>query len=178
MIRVAVITALCIGCLLAAPGGTLQALAGLERPHCDVCGRYTDKSPCRIKATEKIGNHSLAIDVCSLFCYAERLEDVKGEVESILVLDSTTLKDDVPVMLSVGHATFLYGTTGDEQKTAKPFVLAFTSKKAAETARNTVGGELITWDDALASCVKLAADYEPPQPGGGYEPLRKHRRQH
>lgn len=173
LIRAEFTTALLGLCLLAAAPTAQLALAGVDRPHCDVCGRYTDKSPCRIKATERIGKHGLDIDVCSLFCYAERLEDVKGEITSTQVLDFTTLDDDAPVMLKASTATYLYGTSGDEEATAKPFILAFGSKKAAESARKIAGGELLSWDDVLAKCQKLAAEYEPPKPEDGYTPLKK-----
>lgn len=161
-----------LACLLAAPLGAQPALASTQRPHCEVCGRYTDKSPCRIRAAEKIGRHLLDIDVCSVLCYAERLEDLQGEIIALQVLDSTTVHDDVPLTLGAVKAVYLYGTTGNEEKTAKPFILAFANNKAAEEARKTVGGELMSWDDVLAKCVKLAKDYEPPQPGGS-GPLRK-----
>jgi hypothetical protein len=173
IIRKAVSAALAACCLLAPLLGAHVALAGIERPHCEICGRYIDKSPSRIRATERIGKHGLEINVCSVFCYAERLEDLKGEIISAQVVDSTTLEDEAPVMLSTGKAAYLYGTSGDAEKTAEPFILAFASKQAAESARKTTGGELLNWDDVLAKCQKLAADYEPPQPDGSNAPLRK-----
>lgn len=147
--------------------------AGVTRPHCEVCGRYTDTSPSRIRATLRIKRHDFSIDVCSWLCYAERLEEGEYEVRSVQVPDYDTLEDEYPVILNATHASYLYGTSGDADKTSEPFVLAFASKRAAEKARETLEGELLDWDSLEARITALAEDYEPPQPKSQYQPLRR-----
>lgn len=141
--------------------GIGSAQAVLERPHCEVCRRFADTSPCRMQVTLVFGRHAEALDLCSVRCFCELMEGFdEDQLRSVLVVDHATLALKQPLMQSVKRATFLYGTSGDEQKTREPYVLAFTSESDAEKAKEDLGGDLMNWEEVREVVVQLVTGDE------------------
>jgi hypothetical protein len=139
------------------------AQAAVSRPHCQVCGRYTDKSPSHVQASFKVKKHSETVDTCSLLCYAERREDFADEPLNLLISGYQPKNStDPPLWLSAKRAYYLYEAEGDSQKCSEPFIYAFRSKDEAVQASKQLGGTVLEWPEVIERCTKLAADYEPP----------------
>jgi hypothetical protein len=159
--------------LMIAWEGGAQALD--TRPLCEVCRRYTDTAPCRIQAVIEIGKHKKGLDVCSVFCLCERLEDYEQEPLYSIVRDYATYGGDDQRMLRAEHATYLYDASGDEQQSHEPYTYAFGSEEEAGAHQSELGGEIMDWSSVFESCTELAGEWEP-EDHDSYSPLRKGQR--
>ena len=154
--------------------GVTQALD--VRPLCEVCRRYTDTAPSRVQAVIEIGDHRKGLDLCSVFCFCERMEDYDQEPLYCLVLDYATYEsDNEQLVLRADYATYLFDASGDEQKSHEPFIYAFSDEETAETYQSELGGEILDWESILEECTELAQEWEPEE-GESYTPLMKGRR--
>jgi hypothetical protein len=134
---------------------------GEARPHCKVCRRYWDTSPSRIDFSLKFKHTVVSYRVCSLFCYSEFMEDYPDkEPETALIVDYATLDQELPNRLNLEKAVYLYDADGDYEKSEEPHVYAFATKKQAEEAEDELGGEVLTFDEAIKRIKKLTDEYE------------------
>jgi hypothetical protein len=118
-----------------------------------------------MQATLVFGRHAKTQDLCSVRCFCELMAGYdEDQLSSALVVDYATSTFEQPLMQSVQRATFLYGTTGDEQKTREPFVLAFTSEGDAEKAREDLGGDLMSWEEVREVVSQLVTEEQTEEP--------------
>jgi len=144
--------------------GTSQASVtppGEPRPLCKVCRRFWDTSPSRIDFSLKFSHTVKQYRVCSLFCYSEFMEDYPDkEPETVLIVNYATLDQDMPNQLNLAKATYLYDAEGDYEKSEEPHVYAFATEKQAEEAKEDLGGEVVSFEEAMKRIKKLTDDYE------------------
>jgi len=167
------------GVLIALLTGNPAAQALAPRPICDVCRRFTDKSPARVVGYIEIGNHSKKLDACSPFCFVEMLEDQVTEPDFIRVADYATFGTENHIPLTADQAWYLYDCdTGDEENTNQPYTYAFTSEDNAREYQQDLGGELLKWDDVVDKLTELTDEWEPPGSSYEYRPLNGKRHHH
>jgi hypothetical protein len=81
-----------------------SAQALKDRPLCQVCRRWTDVCPSEVTGLYQHGKRQKKIDVCSVFCYCERLEEIDVEPTNVLVRDYSTMGDQQPRLTAAKQA--------------------------------------------------------------------------
>jgi len=137
IVVIGALAALCIGSL---------ALAAKEQARCESCGMFWDKSSTRISASIELSGKTADHKFESLGCLHSKLSEwgSKASLKGLKVLDYSTLGSKSETMVDGKKAYFLFGTS--ELKGSMPeYVAAFGSKKSAEKAKASLGGELLDW---------------------------------
>jgi len=145
------------------------------RPLCPQCRRFIDSSPTRVHALLEIDGRERSLDVCSVFCLCECLDNrPKAELKHAQILSYNAYLDGQQTYLRARLACFLYNADGNEEVTAAPFVYAFASREDALAAQQELNGEVLEWNEVLSRCMKLAEEYEAKRPQ--YQRLKKRKR--
>lgn len=135
------------------------AFAADEKPRCDECGMFYDKSPTQVAVVVTEGDAEYDHLFESLGCYtnymtANYADNNEAAVGNMQVLDYGTFGSRQPVMLDATKATYLYGTNAIKGS-MPPFIAAFATTKAALNATDTMGGEVLAYAEVMA---RLAGD--------------------
>jgi len=156
--------------------GATAAQALNPRPICEICRRYTDKSPGRVVAFIELGNHVKKLDTCSIFCFIELLEDQVKEPSVVYIADYATFGTEDHIPLKADQAWFLFNCdSGDDQKINEPYTYAFASEDLAREYQDELGGELLSWDELVDKVRELTDEWEPEGSNYEYRPLRERR---
>lgn len=114
-----------------------------EKPRCDMCGMFFDKSATRLTVTLTDGDEELNRKFESLGCLHNYVHEnyPEAELTALSILDYATFGTDSEEMIDGFKAYYLFGT---ERLTGSmaPFIAAFATEKAATAAQEALGGEL------------------------------------
>lgn len=138
--------------LLLALGGLQVAMAdggAKDRPHCENCGMFTDKSATRTIASVTVDGKTADHQFVCLECVFEKLEkwgDDHAKLKGIKTLDFATFGTDKEKLVDVNDAWFLYDT-GKLKGSMPKYTAAFSSKAAAQKAQKELGGTLMQWSE-------------------------------
>jgi nitrous oxide reductase accessory protein NosL len=135
------------------------AVAADEKPRCEQCGMFYEKSPTRLSVDVAVDGKQSSHIFESYGCYLNFMDETYGtdsnaEVKGIKVLDYTTFNAKKPLMLDATEAQYLYGTE-PIAGTMAPFIAAFDGVKPALAAMDELGGEALDYEEMMA---RLSAD--------------------
>jgi hypothetical protein len=115
-----------------------------ERPRCENCGMFWDKSATRVEFTVKVDGKQHTHQTECFGCLHDFVHETYGEVmpTAISVLDYATYGTKNEKMIDAFDAFFLYGTERLDGS-MPPYVAAFSSEEAAMDYEDELGGELV-----------------------------------
>ena len=131
-----------------------------ERPRCENCGMFWDKSATRVEFTVKVdGSEHTHITEC-FGCLHDFVHETYGEVmpTAVSVLDYATYGTKHEQMINAFDAFYLYGTERLDGS-MPPYVAAFATEKAAKEHQKKLGGELVDFPGMRKQMMKAKGEH-------------------
>lgn len=130
-----------------------------EKPRCDECGMFFENSATRLTASLLDGEDTVNAKFESLGCLHNfvHANHPEAELTKLSILDYGAYSSGEVEYLDGFKAYYLFDTERLKGSMA-PFIAAFASKKAAESAQEALGGDLVDFAGMRELMAELMED--------------------